>query len=133
MGRVCQVPSKKLYDTACGMPLHWAERKPKKFWYQFLGDIDAKAVIDMTPGSGACARGCMDLGIGYTCIVRSPEHGSWIQNVLDRHALQNICEQGKPLFEQELSLCIKEHFQDTLDQLNEADEMEDADPGDGAE
>jgi hypothetical protein len=133
MGRVCQVPRKAIYDTTCGQPLFWAERKSKKFWGQFLFDLDAKAVIDMTPGSGACARGCMDMGINYTCIVRSPEHGSWLQNVLDRHCLQNICETGQPLFEQDLATCVKDHFQDVLDQLNEADEMEDLDPGEAGE
>ena len=129
MGRLCQVPRKAIYDTTCGLPMLWAERKSKKFWGQFLFDMDAKAVIDMTPGTGACARGCMDLGINYTCVVRSPEHASWLQNVLDRHALQNITESGQPLYEQDLSSCIKEHFQDVLDQLNEADELEDAELG----
>jgi hypothetical protein len=133
MGRVCQAPRKAIYDTESGQPLFWAERKPKKFWAQILYDCDAKVVMDMTPGSGACVHGCMDLGINYTCIVQSPEHGSWLQNVLDRHALQNICETGQPLFEQDLATCVKDHFQDVLDQLNEADEMEDVDPGEPGE
>ena len=89
--------------------------------------------MDMTLGSGACVRRCMDLGINYMCIVQSPEHASWLQNVLDRHALQNICKTGQPLFEQDLATCVKDHFQDVLDQLNEADEMEDVDQGEDVE
>ncbi len=113
--------------------MFWGERKSKKFWAQILHDLDAKQVLDMTPGSGSCGRGCMELGINYSCVVRAPEHASWLQNVMDRHALQNICEEGQPLFEQDLATCIKEHFQDVLDTLNEADKMGDVNPEDEEE
>jgi hypothetical protein len=129
MGRVCQVPRKHIYDTSSGHPLFWAERKSKKFWGHFLFDLQAAAVMDMTPGSGSCARGCIDFGINYTCIIRSPEHASWLQNVLDLYALHSICESGKPLFEQDLATCVKEHFQYVLDQVKAADEQEDVDQG----
>ena len=33
-----------------------------------------------------------------------------------------ICKTGSPLHHHDLSTCIKEHFADTLDQLNEQDQ-----------
>jgi hypothetical protein len=49
---------------------------------------------------------------------------------LDRHALQTITTTGSPLFEQDLAAAIREHFQDLLDQLHEADAQEDMAPED---
>ena len=56
------------------------------------------------------------------------EHCSWLQNVLDRHALRSITTNESPLFEQHLAAAIKEHFGDVLDQLHEADAVEDNAP-----
>ena len=63
----------------------------------------------------------MEAGISYSCLARSAEHCSWLVNVLDRLALAMICKTGSPLYGQDLAQCIKEHFADTLDQLNEQD------------
>ena len=117
VGFTLSLPNAKFYDSACGQPLFWAERKTVKFWRRLLEDLDAKAVCDLSPGSGACARACMDMGIAYTGIARAPEHCSWLQNVLDRHALRSITTNESPLFEQNLAAAIKEHFGDVLDQM----------------
>ena len=130
MGFEPQVPNAKFYDASCGQPLFWQERKTVKFGRRLLEDLDAKVVCDLSPGSGTCARACMDMGISYTGITRAPEHCSWLQNVLDRHALQTITTTGSPLFEQDLAAAIREHFQDLLDQLHEADAQEDMAPED---
>ena len=86
------------------------------------GGPGATAVFDLTPGSGQCARACMEMGIPYACTAKNAAHGSWLINVLDRMALAQICKQGSPLFQQDLSECLKEHFGETLDQLNEQDQ-----------
>ncbi len=86
-----------------------------------LQDLDGKAVFDLTPGSGACARACLELGVAYVGLCRCAEHASWLQNVLDRHALLLMTRQGTPLFEQDMAQCVTEHFQDVQDQLNSAD------------
>ena len=70
----------------------------------------------------------MDMEIAYTGITRSLEHGSWLQNVVDGHALQTITTNGSPLFEQHLAAAITEHFKDVLDQLHDADAVEDQAP-----
>ena len=63
-------------------------------------------------------------GIHYSGMAKNAEHGSWLINVLDRMALAQICTEGCPLYQQDLSECVKEHFSETLDQLNEQDGAE---------
>jgi len=58
-------------------------------------DLDAKAVCDLSPGCGTCARAYIDMEIFYTGITRAAEHCSRLQNVLDRHALA-ITTNGSP-------------------------------------
>ena len=66
----------------------------------------------------------MQAGIGYSCNAKNAEHGSWLINVLDREALVQICKEGSPLYQQDLSESVKAHFSETLDQLNEQDGAE---------
>ena len=63
----------------------------------------------------------MQAGISYSCVAKNAEHGSWLINVLDRAALGQICKEGSPLHTSDLSQSVKEHFSETLDQLNEQD------------
>ena len=64
----------------------------------------------------------MEMGIPYACTAKNAAHGSWLINVLDRMALAQICKHGSALFQQDLSECLREHFGETLDQLNEQDQ-----------
>ena len=70
----------------------------------------------------------MELGLSYTALARCPEHGSWLQNVWDRHALRAICTSDTPLYQQDLEQCIQDHFREVLDQLNEMDAVQDGEP-----
>ena len=70
----------------------------------------------------------MELGLPYVAFARVPEHGSWLCNVWDRHALRAICTSGSALHQQDLAQSIEEHFQEVLDQLNEMDAVEDSAP-----
>ena len=72
----------------------------------------------------------MDLGLQYACMTRSQEHSSWLQNILDRHALRSICNAGSALFQQDLSECIKANFKDILDVLNKMESAVDNEPED---
>ena len=126
-GSPAPVPQEDLFDTSLGMPLYWQERKTVHCWKSLLKDVGAKAIFDLTPGSGACGRAAMEMGVSYSCLARSAEHCSWLQNIWDRQALRCICEEGGPLHQQDLSQCIKEHFAETLDQLNQMDDAEEAD------
>ena len=106
------------------MPLFWQERKSAAIWKRLLQDVRATVVYDLTPGSGQCARACLEAGIEYACLAKSAAHCSWLINVLDRVALGLVCREGSPLHQQGLSKCVKEHFSETLDQLNEQDQAE---------
>ena len=120
-------------------PLFWQEKKTHLFWATILNDLGAKAVFDCTPGSGSCARACMDKGIVYACLAKSQQHSAWLQNVLDRAAVTSICTLESALYTQDLATCIKEHLQDIVDQLAEQDgkqkrkKDEDDDDDDGYE
>jgi hypothetical protein len=65
-------------------------------------------------------------GSQYDGVVRSPEHASWLQNVLDNHALGFLTKNASPLFVE--AQCIAHHFQLVLDHLHEAEGMEDTVP-----
>ena len=67
----------------------------------------------------------MEIGIQYSCVARNDAHGTRLINVLDRVALGQICQEGSPLYQQDLSVCLKEHFREALDLLNEQDGAED--------
>ena len=115
------VPKQCIFDSSSGVPLFWQERKSVDCWKALLHHHLAKAVFDLTPGSGAAARAAMELGVHYAGVTRSQDHSSWLQNILDRHALRSICTTGAPLFQQDLSECIKANFKDTIDMLNKQD------------
>lgn len=119
---------RNLYDSSRGVPLFWSERKPVAFWSQLISDLDIKCILDLSPGSGSLARAALADGVQYVGVVRNPEHASWLQNVLDRYALELVTKSGTPLFEQDLATCIAEHFQEVLDQLQEAAAMQDTVP-----
>ena len=116
--------SKKVFDASLGLPLFWTERKTPAIWEQLLKHLGATTVFDTAPGSGQCARACMQAVISYSCVAKNAEHGSWLINVLDRVALALVCKEKCPLYQQDLSECVREHFSETLDQLNEQDAAE---------
>ena len=95
------------------------------FIKRLLIDVSATAVFDLTPGSGACGRACLEMGFQYACLARTPEHASWLQNVFDRCTLRELCRKGSILNDAGLAEMIRTHFQETLDQLNEQDNAED--------
>jgi hypothetical protein len=125
-------PREKLFDCSMGQPLFWNERKTPAFWGQLMEDVNAKSVVDLSP-SGSLGRACLAKGIFYTAVAKNPEHNSWLQNLLDRSAMQIITTQGSSLHEQDLATCVKEHFQDVLDQLHDQDACEDTCPEEGEE
>ena len=65
------------------------------------------------------------------------EHTHWLNNVVDRWALEEIVQTTSPLHEQDLAKLVTEHFSDVLQQIADRDqhveEAEDDDDVDGAE
>lgn len=124
------LPREKIFDSSAGVPLFWQERKDPSFWTTLLTHLDAKCIVDLTPGSGSCARAAMDLGISYTALAMNVEHNSWLQNVLNKAAMQVIVRERSPLHEQDLAAQLQTHFQDVLDQLHAQDACKDEEPAD---
>ena len=121
-------PPVRIFDCDSGMPLYWQELKPVVWWEDILHCLDAKIVVDLSPGSGSVGRACLRLGIEYLACCRTEHHSSWLANVLDRESCELIVTNQSPLFEQDLSVMLKTHFSDVLDQLNVQKQAKDTEP-----
>ena len=119
-----QTPRMKRSAATPACPLYWQEKKTHTFWAAILSDLGAKVVFDCTPGSGLCARACMDRGITYACLARSQHHSTWLQNVLDRAAVISICTSQSALYTQDLATCIEEHFKEVVRQVKDQDQKQ---------
>ena len=120
MGEEPEQPPLKIWDR--GM-LYWQERG--EFWKDILHCLDARTVIDMSPGSGAAGRACLRLGIQYTAACRTSAHASWLANVLDRESCELIVSKLSPMYLQDQAELIKRHFNDVLSQLQGQREAKD--------
>ena len=87
----------------------------------FLKEIAVALVIDLTPGSGAMARACLDEGIEYIDVCRSQPHCSWLVNILNRASVESTTRKGTALYEQDLATCLKDHFKELIDELHAQD------------
>jgi len=115
------VPRQNLFDSTGGIPLFWQERKPVSFWKKFFEDLQARCIVDLSPGSGLAARAAMELGVPYLGITRTAEHGQWLGNVCDRYALQAAVTSGTALHSADLQGSIEDHFGDVLTHVRNAD------------
>ena len=86
-----------------------------------MDDISAGLVIDLTPGSGALARACLEKGILYVGITQKPAHTSWLINVLNRAAVECASRNGSTLYEQDLATCLQDHFKELIEEMNDQD------------
>ena len=120
--KTCPSPAAGLFDVeARGHPFSWTERKPLAWYEVFLQEVKAALVVDYSPGSGAMARACLNLGIQYVGICRSEQHCSWLTNILNKAAVECISRTGSPLYQQDLATCINEHFRELIDELHQQD------------
>ena len=51
-------------------------------------------------------------------------HAHWLNNVVDRWALEEIVKKKSPLHEQDLAKLVSSHFSDVLQQIQDRDEMD---------
>jgi hypothetical protein len=114
-------PKQSVFDAAGGIPLFWQERKPTSFWKKLYGDLQARCVVDLTPGAGLAARAALELGIPYLGFTRTVEHGQWLGQVCDRNALQAAVTTGTALHNADLAGSIEDHFSDVLAHIRDAD------------
>ena len=108
-------------DVAC--PLCWQEVKSKDLWCAVLEATNADFVVDLGAGSGITARACLSLGIPWVGLCWNSVHAHWLNNVVDRWALEEIVKQKSPLHEQDLAKLVTTHFSDVLQQIQDRDGM----------
>ena len=115
-----QVLPKKWSDAVtAGQPLYWQETKSQEFWGHVLEMINAKCVVDVSPGSGSLALACMEKGLHYFGICRDPVHTGWLSNVLDQAAMKFLSESGSNMYQADLATHIKELFSDMTTGLDD--------------
>ena len=121
------LPPKWLKNIPAGCPMYWGETKSVAFWVQLLTELNAKCVVDVTPGSGSLAEAAMILGIQYCGFVTDPVHKGWLTNVIDRAAVRQIVKSGTFLYQEDLAVSLKEMFGNIVEAEEEGDGEEDPD------
>ena len=94
-----------------------------EFWITMFEATNAHYVVDLGAGSGITARACLALGIPWVGLCWNQVHAHWLNNVLDRWALEEIVKKKSPLHEQDLAKLVTTHFSDVLQQIQDRDEM----------
>ena len=116
------VPPSKVFDTDLGCPLCWQDVKSKDLWLALLEATNADFVVDLGAGSGITARACLALGIPWAGLCWNQVHTHWLNNVVDRWALEEIVQKESPLHEQDLAKLVSAHFSDVLQQIADRDQ-----------
>ena len=93
------VPPSKVFDTDLGCPLCWQEVKSKDLWLALMEATNADYVVDLGAGSGITARACLSFGIPWVGLCWNQVHVHWLNNVVDRWALEEIVKKQSPLHE----------------------------------
>ena len=125
-----QAPKPKVFDSAQGVPLFWAERKSVEFWKTLFTDLGALQVVDVSPGTGMAARAALDLGLHYLGVARNSLHTGWLNIVVDRAALTAIRTKNTAIYNSQLAEEVQEHFKEWLDGTSQADKAADTSAGD---
>ena len=115
------LPDRWLKHIPAGCPLLWGETKSVTFWIQVLTEMNAKCVVDVTPGSGALAEAAMILGILYFGFVADAVHMAWLTNVIDRASCRQIVKSGTCLYQEDLAQSLKDMFGDIVEAEQEDD------------
>ena len=127
IGASTPVPSSKIFDSDLGCPLCWQEVKSKDLWCALLEATNADFVVDLAAGGGLTARACLTLGVPWVGLCWNQVHANWLNNVVDRWALEEIVKKQSPLHEQDLAKLVSAHFSDVLQQIQDKDKMDNGD------
>jgi hypothetical protein len=107
-------PPKWKSAITAGIPMFWQETKPAQLWAKLLVDLNAKVVVDLTPGSGVLACACMELGVTYFGMVNHPTHLQWLTNVVDRQSLKYTVTSGSFLYREDLATHVSALFKELI-------------------
>ena len=81
----------------------------------------ADCLVDLGAGRGILTRACLSLGIPWRGLCWNQVHTNWLNNVVDRWALQEIVRRKSHLHEQDLARLVSAHFSDVLQQIQDRD------------
>ena len=109
-----RLPAKWVKNIPAGCPLFWGETKSVAYWVQTLTELNAKCVVDVTPGSGALAEAAVSMGIQYCGFVANLTHMGWLSNVVDRAAVRHMVKSGTFLYQQELAESLMDMYADVV-------------------
>jgi len=107
----------------------------KDLWSAVLEATNADVVVDLGAGSGITTRSCLSRGIPWVGLCWNQVHAHWLNNVIDRRALEEIVKKPSHLHEQDQAKLVKDRFSDVLQQIEDRDKMigEDSSEDDGEE
>ena len=123
-GASLPVPDSKVFDTDIGCPLYWQEIKTQEVWKAVLRATCAGCVVDLGAGHGITARACLASDIPWIGLCWNQVHAHWLNNVIDRWALEEITRKKSPLHEQSLANLVNTHFSDELQQIRDRDQFQ---------
>ena len=85
-----------------GHPIFWRETLDVEWFLAFVRDAHAKAIFDVSPGSGAAACAAAILNLPYEGIAMSANHAACLDNIMDKAIFASIrlreiptCANGK--------------------------------------
>ena len=95
---------------------------PIELWTDLFLCLDARLVVDLSPGSGVAARAAMHNEIEYIGCCSNETHARWMSNVLDREACVFIGQADSTTDHGGYSALINKHFSEVIEQIKERDE-----------
>ena len=66
----------------------------------------------------------MPRGLKHTGFVDVPKHLAWLQNILDTAARRYTAKEGEVLYMEDLAELITQHYQDFLENSEDAPDVE---------
>ena len=79
-------------QLANGQPLIFNDIKSIQFYASLFRDLDAAAVIDLSPGSGGAAIACLIAGITYEGVCYNNAHKAFLDTTVDRALVALLTE-----------------------------------------
>ena len=104
------LPAKFVEHASNGHPLFWQEIKTVGLFSQLLTDLGVGHVVDLSPGSGACAVAAAMNHITYDGFCFNDMHKSWLEKVLDRAMLGVFTDKEVPNHDKEFGESIRKYF-----------------------
>ena len=105
------------------MPLFWNETKTAGLFEAILQNYGVFQVVDMSAGVNL-ALASLRLSLKYAGLGMSPDHSNWLQNNIDRAAIQLIVDAKHSLYQQSLATLLTKFFPEQANPKEEEDQAD---------